>query len=319
MNNPHQNARTCFYSREQIVRRYEAGEKACEIAAAFGISVRTVYKWLKRFREHGSSGLIARSSARRTCSNAYMAGWRNLTIELRHLRLTADEIADLLDFRRSTVAHALKAWGLNRLNRLTPPEPVRRYERDAPGDLLRLDMKKLGRFNKTGYHMTGHHRRKRSKCVGYDYEHVAIDDHSRVAYVEVLADERDFTCAMFLVRAARWFAAKGITIKQVMTDSGVGYRSNLFATTPQQIGARHIGTKPYTPQTNGKAERFINTLQEGWAYAAPYKTSEQRNVALPRWIEIYNCRRPHGFVLTGGEVPEYSAVPARLDMSIYKP
>ena len=293
MNNPHKNARTCFYSREQIVERYQNGEKAPSIAAAFGISVRTVYKWLKRFREYGPSGLIARSSAPRTCSNAYMAGWRNLIVRLRQLRLTAAEIGEVLGFPRSTVAHALKVWGLNRLSRLTPPEPIRRYERDAPGDLLHLDIKKLGRFNKTGHRITGHHRRKRSKGLGYDYVHVAIDDHSRVAYVEVLPDERGYTCTMFLVRATRWFASKGVTIKRVMTDNGVGYRSHLFATTLQQIGARHVRTRPYTPQTNGKAERFIKTLQEKWAYGVPYKTSEQRNAALPRWLDIYNGQRPH--------------------------
>ncbi len=294
MNNPHQNARTCFYSRDEIVQRYENGEKVGDIAAAFGISVRTVYKWLKRFREHGRSGLVARSSAPGTCSNAYLAGWQELVTHLHHLRLTADEIARLLKFPRSTVAYALKAWGLNRLSRLTPPEPVRPYEHESPGDLLHLDIKKLGRFNKIGHRVTGHHRRKRSRGVGYDYVHVVIDDHSRVAYVEVLPDERGYTCAMFQVRATTWFASKGVTIKRVMTNNGVGYRSNLLATTLQQLGARHVRTKPYTPQTNGKAGRFIKTLQEEWAYGVPYKTSEQRNAALPRWLDIYNCQRPHG-------------------------
>ncbi len=294
MNNPHQNARTCLYSREQIVERYQNGEKAPAIAAAFGISVRTVYKWLKRFRDMGPSGLIARSSAPGTCSNAYMAGWRDLITRLRHLRLTADEISRLLNFPRSTVAHALKSWGLGRLARLTPPDPVRRYERDAPGELIHLDIKKLGRFNKVGHRITGFPKRQRSRGLGNDYVHVAIDDYSRVSYVEVLPDERGYMWSMFLIRAARWFAAKGVTIERVMTDNGVGYRSNLFATTLLQIGARHIRTKPYTPQTNGKAERFIKTLQEEWAYAVPYKSSDSRNKALHRWLEIYNCQRKHG-------------------------
>lgn len=192
MNNPHQNARACFYSREQIVERYQNGEKAPAIAAAFGISVRTVYKWLKRFRDNGPCGLSARSSAPGTCSNAYMAGWRDLITRLRHLRLTADEISRLLNFPRSTVAHALKSWGLGRLALLTPPDPVRRYERDAPGELIHLDIKKLGRFNKVGHRITGFPKRQRSRGLGYDYVHVAIDDHSRVAYVEVLPDERGY-------------------------------------------------------------------------------------------------------------------------------
>lgn len=294
MNNPHKNARTCFYSREQIVLRHQNGEAAATIAAAFGISVRTVHKWLRRYREEGPQGLVHRSSAPRTCAQAYMGGWRDLICSLRQLRLTALEISGLLKFPRSTVAHALKQWGLNRLNRLTPPEPVRRYERARPGDLIHLDIKKLGRFNKVGHRITGHHRRQRSRGLGYDYVHVAIDDHSRVAYVEVLPDERGYTCAMFLVRATRWFAARGITVERVMTDNGVGYRSNLFAATTQQLGARHIRTRPYTPQTNGKAERFIKTLQEEWAYGVPYKSSEQRNAALQRWLHIYNCQRLHG-------------------------
>jgi transposase InsO family protein len=293
MNNPHKNARTCVYSREQIVQRYERGETVGDIALAFGISVRTVYKWLGRHRQDGSAGLENRSSRPRSNPHAYLAGWYELIAKLRRHRMTALEIAGALGFPRSSVAHALKSIGLTRLNRLTPPEPVRRYERKRPGELLHLDIKKLGRFNKIGHRITGHHRRQRSRGLGYDYVHVAIDDHSRAAYVEVLEDETAFSCAMFLVRAAKWFASKGVVIERVMTDNGVGYKARKFAATVRQLGARHLRTKPYTPKTNGKAERFIKTLQEEWAYAMPYQSSQRRNANLQRWLKIYNCERPH--------------------------
>lgn len=293
MNNPHHNARTCVYSRELIVDRHRRGEKASVIAASLGISVRTVYKWLKRFREEGASGLFNRPSKPGGNPHAYVLGWKALIVKLRKLRMTALEISQTLDLPRSTVALALKRWGLNRLDRLTPPEPVRRYERKHPGDLIHLDIKKLGRFNTIGHRITGHHRRKRSRGLGYDYVHVAIDDHSRVAYVEVLADEKGDTCARFLARATQWFAAKGVTVRRVMTDNGVGYISHAFRDAAQALGQRHIRTKPYTPKTNGKAERFIKTLQEEWAYGYPCQSHHSRNAWLPKWLHIYNCERQH--------------------------
>jgi len=293
-NNPHQNARTCVYSREQIVVRYHSGVCVHQIAEAFGISVRTVFKWLRRYRLEGLSGLTNRSSRPHANPQAYTRGWRGIIAKLRRHRMSALEIGQTLDSPRSTVSHVLKRIGLNRLDRLTPPEPVIRYERDRPGELLHLDIKKLGRFNKIGHRITGHHKRQRSRGLGYDYIHVAIDDHSRVAYVEVLEDERGITCSLFLIRAVQWFARHGIAIERVMTDNGVGYVSRLFANTVRQLGARHIRTRPYTPKTNGKAERFIKTLQEEWAYAMPYKSSQRRNANLQRWLNIYNCERPHG-------------------------
>jgi transposase InsO family protein len=224
---------------------------------------------------------------------AYVMGWRNLITKLRSYRMTALEIGETLDLPRSTISCALKRLGLNRLDRLTPPEPVRRYERKRPGDLIHLDIKKLGRFNKVGHRVLGHHRRNRSRGLGYDYVHVAIDDHSRVAYVEVLDDETGKTCADFLARATMWFARKGVLVRRVMTDNGVGYRSHIFRDAARALGQRHIFTKPYTPKTNGKAERFIKTLQEEWAYAIPYKSSVRRNANLQRWLQIYNCERKH--------------------------
>ena len=294
MNNPHNNARTCRYSREQIVLRFQAGQKPAEIAAAFAISVRTVYKWLKRHADEGLNGLDNRASTPGHSPYGYLAGWDAVIIRLRQLRLTAHEIAQALKFPRSSVSHALKRLGLNRRDRLDPPQPVRRYEREKPGDLIHLDIKKLGRFAAVGHRITGHHNRTRSRGLGYDYVHVAIDDHSRAAYVEVLEDEKGETCAGFLARATQWFARLGVTVRRVMTDNGVGYVSRVFAETARNLGQRHIRTRPYTPKTNGKAERFIKTLQDEWAYALPCPSSKARNTDLKRWLNIYNCERPHG-------------------------
>ncbi len=293
MNNPHKNARTTVYSREQIVLRYQRGWSARKIALAFCISVRTVYKWLRRYREDGVSGLFNRPSTPGSSPQAYVMGWRHLIAKLRSCRMTALEIGETLDMPRSTIACALKRLGLNRLDRLTPPEPVRRYERERPGDLIHLDIKKLGRFNTVGHRILGHHRRRRSRALGYDYVHVAIDDHSRVAYVEVLEDETGKTCADFLARATLWFSSQHVSVRRIMTDNGVGYRSHIFRNAARALGQRHIFTRPYTPKTNGKAERFIRTLQEEWAYAMPYKSSKRRNANLARWLKIYNCERRH--------------------------
>lgn len=294
MNNPHKNARTCLYSREQIVLRHRDGESAEVIAAAFGISVRTVYKWLARQRMYGDEGLQDRSSRPHANPRAFTAAFDEIIARLRTFRLTALDIAGALGLARSTIAHVLKRMGLNRRDRLNPPEPARRYERDHPGDLIHLDIKKLGRFAQMGHRITGHHRRTRSRHLGYDYVHVAIDDHSRVAYVEVLPDEKGDTCARFLARATQWFGRLGVTVRRVMTDNGVGYISHAFRDAAIALGQRHIRTRPYTPKTNGKAERFIKTLQEEWAYGPPFKTSDERNQWLPKWLNIYNCERQHG-------------------------
>jgi transposase InsO family protein len=293
MSNPHKNARTCVYSREQIVVRHARGEAVCDIAAAFGICVRTVYKWLSRHKAHAAEGLHNRSSRPLSHGRAFTAAHENLIARLRAFRLTALDIAGALSMARSTVAHVLKRMGLNRRDRLQAPEPVRRYERQKPGDLIHIDIKKLGRFAQTGHRITGHHMRKRSRHLGYDYVHVAIDDHSRLAYVEVLADEKGDTCARFLTRATVWFDRLGVTVRRVMTDNGVGYRANVFRMAAMALGQRHLRTKPYTPKTNGKAERFIKTLQEEWAYPIAFTSSDQRNQWLPKWLNIYNCERKH--------------------------
>ena len=220
-------------------------------------------------------------------------GWRNLIEKLRHYRMTAYEIAQTLNLPRSTVSLALKRMGLNRLSRPTPPEPVRRYEHKRPGDLIHLDIKKLNRFTKPGHRATGWQNRQRSPGLGYDYVHVAIDDNSRVAYVEILPDEKGETCARFLARATQWFSCQGVTVRRVMTDNGVGYISHKFRDAALALGQKHIRTKPYTPKTNGKAERFIKTLLEEWAYGYPFQSHHTRNAWLPKWLNIYNCQRKH--------------------------
>ena len=294
MNNPHKNARTTIYSREQIVLRHAQGWSVNAIAEAFAISVRTVYKWLKRYRDQGLSGLTNRPSTPHNNPNAYVAGWHKLIAKLRCYRMTALEIAETLSFPRSTIAYHLKTLGLARLNRLTPPEPVRRYERKRPGDLIHLDIKKLRRFNRLGHRFAPRSTCKRSASLGYECVHVAIDDHSRVAYVEILPDEKGETCADFLARATMWFARHEVTVRRVMTDNGVGYLSYAFRDAVHGLGQRHIRTRPYTPKTNGKAERFIKTMLEEWAYGRPFNSSDERNDRLSDWLRIYNCERRHG-------------------------
>lgn len=292
--NSHKNAKTTPLSRAEMVRRVRVeGQPVARVAAAYGVSERTVYNWLERFREEGVEGLENRSSRPYTLQSQFIDGWTELIVRLRHYRLTALEIADQLGFPRSTVAALLKRLGLNRLSRLTPPEPVRRYERRRPGDLIHIDIKKLARFKQIGHRITGDRRKGRSRKVGYEYVHVCVDDHSRVAYVEVLPDETGQTCADFLARAVLWFAKKGITVRRVMSDNGAGYKSGIFRLAREALGLLHLLTRPYTPKTNGKAERFIKTMLEDWAYALPYKTSDRRNAHLPRWLRIYNHERPH--------------------------
>lgn len=293
--NAHKNARTTPLGRASMVRRMtEEGWRAKEVATSFALSERTVHKWLARYRAEGTAGLENRSSRPHTCPNEVPEPWRAMIVRLRRDdRLTAAEIAERLPMARSTVAGHLKACGLNRLAHLDPRQPVRRYNRERPGELLHLDIKKLGRFFRVGHRITGD-RRNASGGAGWDYVHVAVDDASRLAYVEVLDDERRASTTGFLMRALRWFRARGIRVERVMTDNGAGYVSRLFAKACRRLRIRHIRTKPYTPKTNGKAERFIQTLLREWAYAMPYRSSESRTADLPRWLVWYNRYRPHG-------------------------
>jgi transposase InsO family protein len=294
MNNPHQNARLTVYSREQIVARIGAGQSAVEVAEAFGVSVRTVRKWVARFKAGGRAALSNRASApirrpRRLPDRVVaVIVWMR-----RRLRLTASAIAARLGLPRSTVARWLTRVGLGRLSQLDPPEPVRRYQRERPGELLHLDIKKLGRFDRPGHRVTGTRRGCRNRGAGWDFVHVAVDDATRLAYVEALPDERKDTTTAFLLRALRWFRRHGIRVERVMTDNGSAYRSRRFRKVLRWLAIRHIYTRPYTPKTNGKAERFIQTLLREWAYGLAHPSSNARNADLPRWLDWFNRSRPH--------------------------
>jgi transposase InsO family protein len=216
-----------------------------------------------------------------------------LVLELRRSRLTAKQIARQLRLTRPTVARALVRNGLSRLRYLEPPQPANRYQWPNPGDLIHLDTKKLGRFRSIGHRITGRSAGYRREKLGWEFAHVCVDDASRLAYVELLDDEKGEAAAGFLDRAIAWFREHGIRVSRVMTDNGSCYRSAAFAQRCWRHGLRHITTRPYTPRTNGKAERFIQTLLREWAYAAPYSSSAARGRALPPWLRYYNRSRPH--------------------------
>ena len=294
MNNPHQNARMTPLGRAEMVRRIvEEGRPVAEVAAGFGVSERTARKWLARYRKEGPAGLQNRSSRPRSVANRTLEPWIDLMEHLRRAyRLTAEEIAAKLHLARSTVAAWLKRRGLARLKSLEAPVQVVRYQRQRPGELIHLDIKKLARFERVGDRITGN-RLGASAKVGYDFFHVAIDDATRLAYVEVLPDERRQSTTGFLIRALRWFRARGIKVERVMTDNGSGYVARLFRKALRMLGIRHIRTRPYTPKTNGKAERFIQTLLREWAYAIPFRSSDTRAADLQRWVAWYNQQRPH--------------------------
>jgi transposase InsO family protein len=294
MNNPHQNARMTPLGRAEMVRRIvEEGRPVAEVAAGFGVSERTARKWLARFRSEGAAGLQNRSSRPGSVANRTLEPWIEMMESLRRdYRLSSEEIAARLKLARSTVAAWLKRRGLGRLKSLEETAPVRRYQRQRPGELVHLDIKKLARFARTGHRITGD-RRGKSEGGGYDFFHVAVDDATRLAYVEVLPDERRTSTTGFLVRALRWFKERGVKVERVMTDNGSGYVARLFQKALRMLTIRHIRTQPYTPKTNGKAERFIQTLMREWAYAIPFRSSDTRAADLSRWLAWYNDKRPH--------------------------
>jgi transposase InsO family protein len=291
----HGNAKLVPASRLLLVRRVlEESWSVAEVAAALGVSERTVYRWLARWRA-GDRRLEDRSSAPRRVPRRTPPAIESLIERLRRLRWTSTRIATELGLAVSTVGVVLARLGLNRLSRLEPPEPPNRYERRRPGELVHLDIKKLGAFRRPGWRVTGRVPGHRAdKGHGWDFVHVAVDDYSRVAYVEILPDERGVSCVEFLDRTVAWFAARGVQVERILTDNGTGYLAKVFADACGRHQIRHIRTRPYRPRTNGKAERFIQTLLRDWAYAARYRNSEHRAQALDPWIEYYNRRRPYG-------------------------
>jgi transposase InsO family protein len=301
----HANARLSLKGRELLVDRVErAGWSLTQAAEAAGVSDRTAHKWLARYRAEGTSGLFDRSSAPRTVPNRTDERRVQAIAALRRLRMTAAEIAEVLGMALSTVSGILTAIGMGKLGRLGL-EPAQRYERQRPGELIHIDVKKLGRIRDGAGHRITNKRGRytgartdaegvRRQTVGWEYVHIAIDDATRLAYVEVLCDEKATTAVGFLRRAVEHFASYGITVERVITDNGSPYRSTVHAIACRLLSIRHLRTRPYRPQTNGKAERFIRTLLGGWAYGAIYRDSHQRTAALAGWIDFYNRRRPHG-------------------------
>jgi transposase InsO family protein len=301
----HANARTCPIGRALIARRVLGeGWSLTAAAEAAGVSERTAAKWVRRFRVEGVAGLADRSSAPRRRPRRVSAERVEAIGALRRLRLTGAEIAELLGMALSTVSRWLKRIGLGKRSRLSPPEPANRYERARPGELVHVDVKKLGRFRSPGHRALGrgHPGRVTQKTargsgrgvVGWDFIHVCVDDATRLAYVEVLPDERGQTAAGFLRRAVAWLAERGVKVERVMTDNGSCYVSRDHAAACRQLGLRHLRTRPYRPRTNGKAERFIQTLQSDWAYGRIYASSAERATHLAAWLNHYNYRRPHG-------------------------
>jgi transposase InsO family protein len=294
--NVHSLARSLPVSRALLVDRVrKQGWKVAAAASAAGISARTAYKWLARHWSEGAAGLHDRSSRPRRSPTRLPPDREALVVELRRSRLTAKQIAKQLRLARPTVARALARHGLSRLRFLEPPKPANRYQWPNPGDLIHVDIKKLARIQGIGHRITGRYSRfHQVKRVGWEFAHVCVDDASRLAYVELFPDERRESVITFLRRAIAWFRERGIRVRRVMTDNGPAYKSHAFARACWRHRLRHLRTRPYTPRTNGKAERFIQTLIREWAYAAPYSTSAHRARVLPRWLRYYNEKRPHG-------------------------
>lgn len=293
--NVHSRARTTPASRALLIRRVRLeGWSVAQAADAMGISRRTAQKWLKRFRLQGMDGLRDRTSRPHRIRRRVGEALAQRILHLRRgWRLTALALSMRSGVSRSTIGRLLRAEKLSRVRQLEEPKPSHRYEYQAPGDLLHLDVKKLGRFRGGPGHRIHGDRRRRSRRVGWEYLHVCIDDHSRLAYVELLADERRETTAAFLERALRWYEARGITPKRILTDNGGGYRSKLVRDLCLRELLKHIFTRPYHPQTNGKAERFIRTALTEWAYGTSYRSSAERQRRLPSWLHFYNHHRPH--------------------------
>jgi transposase InsO family protein len=292
--NVHKNARLTPRGRAVLVDRIEnEGWRVRRAAEAAGVSVRTAYRWLGRHRLGGERRLHDRSSAPRRCPRKTPDALVAQIEALRRERLSGPAIAYRLGLARSTVGLILRRLGLGKLTCLEPKPPVVRYERNLPGELVHLDIKKLGRFDVEGHRVTGDRRKGCSRHAGWDFLHVCIDDASRLAYTEILPSERKEDTTAFLQRALAWLARHGVGVQRVMTDNGSAYRSGLFRNAVADAGARHIRTRPYTPKTNGKAERFIQTSLREWAYARAYASSAHRAASIGPWTDAYNLARPH--------------------------
>ena len=290
--NIHQHARLSPWGRASLIARLQAGEKVSMVASSLGISRQTVYKWRRRFLQEGESGLRDRTSRPHTSPRRLSEMSVRAIHAKRAARWSSIRIARSLEIPLSTVIRTLKREGLSRLPSLQPLVPVVRYERARPGELLHMDTKKLARITRVGKRIHGDPRHRR-KHTGWETLYVAIDDATRLAYLEVLNDERGLTARGFLQRATHWYQTQGIRTERVMTDNGKNFIAKVFTQALSEMGARHVRTRPYTPRTNGKAERLIQTCLREWAYADAYPTSQVRTAALDRFLAYYNQERPH--------------------------
>lgn len=304
--NLHKHARLSPRGRALLVDRILVhGLRIEEAAHAAGVSVRTAYKWLKRYREEGPAGLVDRSSRPHACPHALPPAIVAQVLEQRRSRQTYRQIAQRLSVAPSTIARWLRRAGLHRLAELEPALPHNRYEYALPGQLLHLDIKKLGRIGSPGHRVTGD-RSSRHRGIGWEYVHLAIDDHSRVAFASIEPDERGTSACKALIRTVRYYRSLGVCFERVLTDNGTCYRSRRFQRLVRRLGMRHLRTRPYTPRTNGKAERLVQTSLREWAYARAYDNSRQRADALHGWLHHYNWHRPHASL---GYKPPISRIP----------
>ena len=292
----HKNARLTPKGREAMVRAVvDRGVSKAAAARKFNTTPKTVAKWVERFRRKGVDGLRDRSSRPLSSASQTPQATCDAVEALRRQRYTGKQIAAEVGVSQSTVSRILKRRGLNKLSALEPAEPIRRYEREKAGELIHLDIKKLGRIGSVGHRITGRQPGmvNRHHGIGWEFVHVCIDDASRVAFVQVMADQRKESAVAFLEAAVAYYASLGLRIERVMTDNGSCYRSRTFQAACKRLGLRQIFTRPYTPKTNGKAERFIQTALREWAYARAYQNSDQRSAELLTWLHRYNWHRPH--------------------------
>jgi transposase InsO family protein len=291
--NIHENAKLTPQGRERIVRLVQSGQTPEAAAYAAGVCPRTARKWIDRYRREGVTGLRDRSSRPHRLRCPTPQAVIEQIEALRRQRMTGKQIASQVGVSAATVSRVLQRLGLSKLKALEPAVPVRRYEREHPGELIHIDIKKLGRFVRPGHRITGDRQKGESRGAGHEFVHVAIDDASRLAFSQIRRDQRKESAIAFLKEAVTYYRSLGIKAAGIMTDNGSCYRAKAFAKACRKLGLKHTFTRPYRPQTNGKAERFIQTALREWAYARAYDTSDQRAKVLPIWLHQYNWHRPH--------------------------
>ena len=304
--NIHKNAALTPKSRAEVAKAIVSGHSKAEVARSFGVCAKTAAKWFKRFQSGGEAAMMDRSSRPQKLYRSTPQTVIEQVIEMRNTRIPGKEIARRLGLSPATVSRILRAVKLSRMKDLSLPQPVNRYERQKHGEMIHVDIKKLNRFHEIGHRITGDRGAGRSIGAGWEFAHVCIDDNSRIAFSQIKKDEKGLSASAFLRESVAYYKSLGIKIERVMTDNGACYRSKAFAKVCNQLSLRHIFTKPYTPKTNGKAERFIQTALREWAYAKPYENSDLRAEDLPRWIHRYNYHRPHSAI---GDKPPISRLP----------